>query len=301
MMVMQSGRRGSGGGVTRRPVVGVAVVVFLVSVGSWPQVVWAQQRPLLTEDPESIGAGLILIESGVDFLHGQRFPVTGLKGDLWQAPTLGLSFGLSSIAELQLDANLMHLTVTDRFPTPIMPFLNFDGDKTYSPGDITVGTKVRLLPEGTRRPGMGLRFVTRLPNASRASGLGTETMDFFFTVLTGKTIQSVRLVGNFGLGVLGDTKRADLQNDVVTYGLSVARAVTAGAEVVGEIHGRVNTRHSDPAPGTENLGQLRFGARYTKGTVRVDGAVITGLTSRDVQVGFTAGMTWVFRGFEVPP
>ena len=152
---MQSGRRGSGGGVTRRPVVGVAVVVFLVSVGSWPQVVWAQQRPLLTEDPESIGAGLILIESGVDFLHGQRFPVTGLKGDLWQAPTLGLSFGLSSIAELQLDANLMHLTVTDRFPTPIMPFLNFDGDKTYSPGDITVGTKVRLLPEGTRRPGMG--------------------------------------------------------------------------------------------------------------------------------------------------
>ena len=279
----------------------LGAAVALMSVFLRPGAGWAQQRPLVTEDPESIGAGLILIESGVDFLHGQSFPVTGLKGDLWQAPTLGLSFGLSSIAELQLDASLMHLTVTDRFSTPVPPFLNFDGDKTYSPGDITVGTKVRFLSEGQRRPGMGLRFVTRLPNASRASGLGTETMDFFFTVLAGKTIQSVRLVGNFGLGVLSDTERADLQNDLVTYGLSVARAFAEGAEIVGEIHGRVNTRSSDPAPGTENLGELRFGARYTKGTVRVDGAVIAGLTSRDAQVGFTAGITWVFRGFEVPP
>jgi hypothetical protein len=299
--MMKCAHRDSGRVVAGRLVTAVVVALALVGMGPWPDAVRAQQRPLLTEDPESIGAGLILIESGVDFFHGQRFPVSGLKGDLWQAPTLGLSFGLSSIAEFQLDASLMHLTVTDRFPTSISPFLNFDGDKTYSPGDITVGTKVRFLSEGPRRPGMGLRFATRLPNASRASGLGTETMDFFFTLLTGKTIESVRLAGNFGLGVLSDTVRPDLQNDVVTYGLSVARAFAEGAEIVGEVHGRIHTRRSDPAPGTESLGQLRFGARYTKGTVRVDGAVITGLTSRDPQIGFTAGLTWVFRGFEVPP
>ncbi len=27
---------------------------------------WAQQRPLVTEDPETIGAGNVLIEGGVD-------------------------------------------------------------------------------------------------------------------------------------------------------------------------------------------------------------------------------------------
>ena len=260
----------------------------------------AQQRPLQTEDPESIGSGLILIESGVDYLGGQSFPVTGLKGDLWLAPTLGLSFGMSTIAELQLDASLMHLKVADRTAAPSASFLNFEGDRTYSPGDIHVATKVRFMPEGQRRPGLGLRFATRLPNASRASGLGLETMDFLFSVLAAKTVQSVRVVGNFGLGILSDTERADLQNDVVTYGVSIARAFAQGAEIVGEINGRTNTRIDEPTPGTENLGQIRIGARYTRGTVRLDGAIISGLTSRDTNVGFTTGITWVFRGFTVP-
>ena len=40
--------------------------------------------------------------------------------------------------------------------------------------------------------------------------------------------------------------------------------------------------------------------RYTFGTVRVDGGVIIGMTSRDPSIGFTGGFTWVFRGFTVP-
>jgi hypothetical protein len=285
--------------VRTRRLFAVWVIGFVLAPGG--ALAEAQQRPLQTEDPESIGSGLILIESGVDFLRGQSFPVTGLKGNLWLAPTLGLNFGMSSIAELQLDASLMHLKVTERMAAPHPAFLNFEGDRTYSPGDIHVATKVRFLSEGLRRPGMGLRFATRLPNASRASGLGVETMDFLFTVLVAKTIESVRVVGNFGLGILGDTARADLQNDVVVYGVSIARAFAQGAEIVGEINGRANTRRDEPTPGTENLGQIRVGARYTRGTVRVDGAIITGLTSRDTNAGFTAGLTWVFRGFTVPP
>ena len=275
------------------------VTGFAVVLGG--ALVEAQQRPLQTEDPESIGSGLVLIESGVDYLRGQSFPVTGLKGNLWLAPTLGLSFGMSALAELQLDASFMHLRVTDRTAPPIPTFLDFDGDRTSSPGDLHVATKVRFLPEGARRPGMGLRFATRLPNASRTSGLGLNTMDFFFTLLAAKTVQSVRVVGNLGLGILSNTERADLQNDVLTYGVSIARAFAQGAEIVGEFNGRANTRRGEPPPGTENLGQIRIGARYTRGTVRIDGAIITGLTSRDAHVGFTTGITWVFRGFAVPP
>src|SRR5919198_1367603 len=63
----------------------------------------AQQRPLVTEDPEPIGAGRMMIEGGVDFAHDQRYPTSGLQGDLWRVPTIGLSFGLSSIAEFQID------------------------------------------------------------------------------------------------------------------------------------------------------------------------------------------------------
>ena len=36
------------------------------------------------------------------------------------------------------------------------------------------------------------------------------------------------------------------------------------------------------------------------GTVRVDGGIIVSMTSPDASIGFTAGLTWVFRGYKVP-
>ena len=59
-----------------RPAITAAVLLLMA------QVAFGQQRPLVTEDPESVGAGRLLIESGVDVLHGQRFPVSGLEGNL---------------------------------------------------------------------------------------------------------------------------------------------------------------------------------------------------------------------------
>ena len=53
----------------------------------------AQQRPLVTEDPEVIGAGLVLLEGGFDYSYDVLFPASGLQGNLLRVPTLGLSFG----------------------------------------------------------------------------------------------------------------------------------------------------------------------------------------------------------------
>ena len=135
-----------------------------------------------------------------------------------------------------------------------------------------------------RRPSFGLRFATKLPNASNESGIGLDTTDFFASFLIAKTVQSVRIVGNVGLGILGDPTRGDQQNDVLTYGLSFARALTQQAEVVGEINGRVSTRSGEPPPGTESRGIARFGARYTIGSWRADAAVLFGVTSSDPSV-----------------
>ena len=143
-------------------------------------------------------------------------------------------------------------------------------------------------------PAFALRFATRLPNASNESGLGLDTMDFFQSLIVGKTVQSVRVVGNVGLGILSDPTRGDRQNDVLTYGLSVARAFAEGAEVVGEVNGRVSTRQGAPPPGTETRGTMTFGVRYTRGSVRWDGGLFTGLTSEDASIGLTGGLTWVF-------
>lgn len=282
-----------------KPLLAATALAFAIIV--WPADAAAQQRPLVTEDPETIGSGLVLLEGGFDVQKDIFFPVSGLTGDLLRVPTLGVSFGISSIAELQIDGGLYNrLNVTSRQDAPLSNQLDFSGDRTTDVEDIVVATKIRLLSENAGRPAIGVRFATKLPNASNESGLGLDTTDFYVSGLVGKTVQSIRFVGNVGMGILGDPTRGDRQNDVLTYGFSVARAVQQGLEVVGEINGRLDTRDGDPPPGTDTRGAFRVGGRFTRGTVRVDAGIIIGLTSRDPGFGFTAGATWVFRGFAVP-
>ena len=258
--------------------------------------VLAQQRPLLTEDPETIGDGLILLEAGIDHAWNETFTVSGLKGNVLRGPRLGLSFGMGSNAEIQIDGvSYSRLHVADRFDAPLSNMLDLSGDTARSFDDFVVGAKVKLVSEGARMPAIALRFATRLPNASNESGLGLDTIDFFQSVLVGKTMQSVRVVGNVGLGILSDPTRGDRQNDVLTYGFSLARAFAEGAEIVGEINGRASTRSGVPPPGTESRATMTFGLRYTRGTVRFDGGLVTGFTSRDPRVGLTGGLTWVFE------
>ena len=260
----------------------------------------AQQRPLVTEDPETVGSGLVLIEGGFDYGWDIFYPVSGLTGDLLRLPTLGASFGISSIAEIQIDGGLYNrLAITDREPAPLSSQLDITGDTTSSIEDIVIGTKIRLLSENAGRPALGVRVATKLPNASNESGLGLDTTDFFASFLIGKTVQSIRVVGNVGVGILQDPVEGHRQNDMLTYGASLARAVGGGVEVVGEVNGRANLR-ADPPPGTDSRGAFRVGLRFTQGTVRIDGGMIIGMTSRDPGFGLTGGFTWVFRGFTVP-
>lgn len=261
----------------------------------------AQQRPLVTEDPETVGSGIILIEGGLDYQRDVFYPTSGLTGNLLRLPLTGVSFGISSIAEVQVDGGFYNrLTVTSREPGPLADELTFTGETTTDIEDIVVATKIRLVRETPGRPAFGVRFATRLPNASTESGIGLDTTDFFLTLLGGKTVESIRVVGNLGLGILTDPTRGFRQNDVILYGFSLARAIQQGVEIVGEVNGRWQTRDHDIPPGTESRSVLRVGGRFTRATVRLDGGLLVGLTSDDPSIGFTAGLTWVFRGFTVP-
>ena len=256
----------------------------------------AQQRPLLTEDPEPVGDRLVLLEAGVDHTWNHVYPASGLKGTLLRAPRLGFSFGMGSQAEIQLDAvSISRLVISERSPAPLAHMLEVPGDTTRGWDDAVIGAKVKLVSEGARRPAVGLRFATRLPNASNETGLGLDTMDFFQALLVGKTVQSIRVVGNVGVGILSDPTRGDRQNDVLTYGISLARAITTASEIVGEVNGRISTRRGTPPPGTESRGRMTFGLRYTRGTLRFDTGLFTGLTALDPKIGVTTGVTWVFQ------
>jgi hypothetical protein len=280
--------------MTHRFLTGAAIVLLPLSAS-------AQQRPLVTEDPETIGAGRVLAEAGFDVGRGVGYPASGLEGNLLRVPLLGASIGVSSIAEIQIDGGLYNrLSITERNVAPLSAMVTATGESTSSVEDWSIGMKIRLASETASRPAFGFRFATRLPNASNESGLGLDTTDFFASFLGAKTVRSVRVVANVGVGILGDPTRGDRQNDVVTYGFSLARALTNAAEVVGEINGRLDTREGAPPPGTESRGQIRLGARYTIGGWRGDVALLFGVTSRDPSVGVAAGFTYVFNAFSIP-
>ncbi len=89
------------------------------------------------------------------------------------------------------------------------------------------------------------------------------------------------MVGNVGLGILGDPTRGDRQNDVLTYGVSFARALTQACrsgrgDQRPRRHPRTATRRR--APSSRSV--ARFGGRYTIGAWRADAAVLFGLTVR---------------------
>ena len=261
----------------------------------------AQQRPLLTEDPEPIGAGRLLIEGGLQFDSNQTYPVSGLEGNLLRLPTVGVSVGISSIAEFQIDGGFYdRLNIDGRNPNaPLASEVTSTGTRTSDVSDFVVATKIRFLSEAPGRPALGIRFATKLPNASNESGLGLDTTDFHIALLGAKTVQSVRVVGNLGVGILSDPTEGNRQNDVLDYGLSFARALTQAAELVGELNGRISTR-DEAFPGTESRGLLKVGGRYTRGAIRFDAGLFFGLTSIDPTFGFTAGFTYVMNAFTLP-
>jgi hypothetical protein len=276
-------------------------LAFVLTGALVPAVANAQQRPLLTQDPETIGAGRVLLEVGVEGAHDQLYTLSGLRGNVWNVPLIGIDVGVSSIADLQITGGLYdHLSIKERQFGPLAGLVTATGNSTSDVDDINIGMKVRFVPETSSRPSFGFRFSTRLPNAKHESGLGQDTTDFSASLLVGKTVQSVRVVGNLGFTIMSEPLDATKQNDVLTYGLSFARAMVQGVEVVGEFYGRVSTRNGVAPIGTESRGLLKLGGRYGRGAFRADGGVFFGLTSVDPTIGVVAGVTYVFDAFKLP-
>ncbi len=268
---------------------GAAVALCGATLAAAPAA--AQHRPLLTEDPEVIGQGRLLVEAGVETGANIRYPVSGLTGDRTALP-LGVSIGIGPAAELQIDGGYQWLSIDRRDLAPL-DFRVREGDRTSDLVDVALGLKLRLWREGERRPSFGLRLVTELPNAGNESGLGLDILNFSSSLLVGKTVGSLRVVGNAGVILLSDVLQGSLQQDAFVGGVSVARALSPVVDLVGEITGRRVLFAEQPPIGAEPRAQLRGAARYTRGRWRADAGMIVGLTEQDPDIGITAGLTWV--------
>jgi hypothetical protein len=258
----------------------------------------AQQRPLITEDVDTLPVGTVRLEVGLDFVQNAKFPVSGLTGDLSRIGVVGVNVGVSPNVEIQLDGVLQNFLSINSAQVPGPIPLNFDPTQTNSTngiGDFTLSTKIKLRAETTHGPSLGFRFGVQLPNSNQARGIGLNQTNAFGTVLVGKKFGRdgrLNTFGNLGIGILSAPLQDFTQNDVVLYGVAGIFRLNKQLNLAGEINGRASTRSGTPPLGTESLSEARFGVQLKATGFRFDVAGIAGLTGASPRSGVTFGVTY---------
>jgi hypothetical protein len=256
----------------------------------------AQQRPLITEDVDIISPGSMRIQAGVDFMQRQRYPVSGLEGDLTRAGVLGITIGLAPNVEVQLEGVAQNfLSINSRTKSSIPLDVATTANSTHDTGDFALWTKIKLRNESAHWPSVGFRFGVQLPNSNQASGIGLNQTNAYGQVLLGKKFGQngrVNTFANLGIGILTAPTQAFSQNDVFTYGLAGIVRLDKTFSLVGEVNGRQNTRPGTGPLGTESQGEARLGMQVRASGLRFDFAGIAGLTKFSPRSGVTVGVTY---------
>ncbi len=273
--------------------------LFLAFAGS----IFAQQRPLITDDIDITPTGAIELGVGVDFLQNAKFPLSGLKGDLTRVGDIRIRQGFASNVEIQIEGTLQNfLAIKSQGFSPIP--LSVTGNSTNDFDDFTISAKVKLFNETKNLPAIGMKFGYQMPNTDQAKGIGTNQVNIFSKIIiqkrfgrvTGKAARA-NIYGNLGLGIMTAPVNGFTQNDVLLYGLAGIFRLTDQINIASEVNGRVNTRSGEAPLGTESVGNFRIGAQIKASGLRFDTAAIFGLTRYSPRTGVTFGVTYESPSF----
>lgn len=254
-------------------------------------IIFAQQRPLITEDVEVVKPGSVRLEFGFDFTQRKRYPVSGLQGDLSRLGVVSATFGLAPNVEVEVGGIIQNALAISRRDVSAIPLDLKNINSTSDTGDFFLATKIKIRNETNRFPALGVRFGVSLPNSNQARGIGLNQTNFFMTALASKNIGKLRVNGNVGLAILTAPTELFSQNDVALYGLSAVYSLNDRISLVGEINGRLNTRNRAPL-GTESDSEARFGARIKASGLIWDVSGLTGFHKNSIRSGLSFGLTY---------
>jgi hypothetical protein len=260
----------------------------------------AQDRPLRTVDTETVPAGTLRTEIGFDFLQDVGFPVSGLRGDETSVGVLDLRMGVGKIVEVQVEGAIQNFLDVKSRGTSFVPNLSLTGvNSTHDTGDFTLATKIRILKNDGRRPGLAFKFGFIMPNSNQSRGIGTNTTNVFALVALEEQIRKLTVFGNLGLEILQAPNALFTQNDVLMYGGAFKYPILRRVNVVAEVNGLYSSRNINNALiGTQSTGQARFGLQIAAGGFTWDLAGIRGLNKFDARSGFIFGISKDFRLFD---
>jgi hypothetical protein len=260
----------------------------------------AQDRPLRTVDAETVPAGSLRSEIGFDFLQDVGFPLSGLRGDETSVAVVDLRMGVGKIVEVEVQGAIQNFLDVKSRGTSFVPNLSLTGlNSTHDTGDFTLATKVRLLKNEGKRPGIAFKFGFIMPNSNQARGIGTNTTNVFALVALEEQIRRLSVFGNLGLEILQAPSALFTQNDVLMYGGAFRYPIFRNVNLVGEVNGLYSSRSiNDALIGTQSTGQARVGLQITVAGFTWDIAGVRGLNKFDPSSGLTFGVSKDFRLFD---
>lgn len=259
----------------------------------------SQQRPLITEDVDTVPEGAVRISAGVDFLQDAKFPLSGLKGDLTRVGDVRVSVGFAPNVEFQIEGVVQNVLAINSAQNPAPIPLSVGTNSTNGIGDFTLSTKIKLRNESRNLPAIGFKLGVELPNSDQSKGIGVNQTNVFGRILVQKKFgrkagldPRANIFGNIGIGILTAPLERFSQNDVLLYGLAGIFRVTKNVNIATEVNGRTNTRSGNVPLGTESISQFRIGAQIKASNLRFDTAGIFGLTKNSPRTGITFGVTY---------
>lgn len=260
---------------------------------------FSQQRPLITDDVDTVPEGAFRISAGVDFLQNAKFPLSGLTGDQTRLGDVDVRVGFAPNVEFQVEGVLQNYLAVNSANAPAPIPLSFTGNSTNDFGDFVVSTKIKLRNESRVLPALGFKFGFELPNSDQARGIGTNQINVFGKILVQKKFGGKKgadpranVFGNIGIGILTAPLARFTQNDVLLYGIAGIFRVNNHINIASEVNGRASTRSGSAPLGTESISNFRIGAQIKASGLRFDTAAIFGLTKYSPHTGLTFGVTY---------
>jgi hypothetical protein len=254
--------------------------------------------PLMTEEAQTLPEDVIEATLGISYFRNMRYPPftppSIIKSQtLMGLPQLAFRVGVGGWAEFQASYEMLYLDETA-----------YDGktNNQYGGGDARIFTKLWFARERAVLPAIGMRFGTKLPNATRSTRLGTDDTDFAATVLLSKTLGPVTTHVNLGISLLGNSGpsignsfSAGGQDDLFVYAVGLVSkplgALAAGAitlRLLGEVNGQTGSHFNN------DLSDIRIGLQMQRGGGTLYVGVSTGLVSGSEEIGASTGFTYAF-------
>jgi hypothetical protein len=278
----------------------LAAAILILAMFTYRPSCRAQDRPLRTADAETVSSGTLRAEIGFDFLQDVGFPLSGLRGDETSVGVVDLRMGVGKIAEIEVAGSVQNFLDVKSQGVSFVPNLELTGvNSTHDTGDFSLATKIRILKNEGKRPGLAFKFGFIMPNSNQARGIGTNTTNVFALMALEEQIKKLSVFGNLGVEILQAPNALFTQNDVLIYGGAFKYPIFRRVNLVGEVNGLYSSRSiNDALIGTQSSGQARLGLQIFAGGFTWDVAGIRGINKYDPSSGFTFGVSKDFHIFD---